>query len=104
MNRGKAGDLQSVAPLAAVQDRLRIVDPDPPGITAGSIDGMFDFSQTPQPALFLNSVTGEPEATPPPPQLPESSFPGALVATGGVVLGGAALWQVRRRRKKAAAV
>ena len=39
MDRGQTGDLEPVAPLAAVQDRLRIVDPDPVGIAAGSIDG-----------------------------------------------------------------
>jgi phospholipase C len=74
--------------------------------TAGSIDGMFNFNLKPakqQPALFLNSTTGEPEAEPsiPPAALPESSFPGALVGAGAVVLGAGAFWQYKRRRRHA---
>jgi phospholipase C len=74
--------------------------------TAGSIDDMFNFSQTPSAALYLNGTTGQPEAEPtlPTPALPESSFPGALVGAGGVVIGGAVLWQVRRRRRHAVTV
>jgi phospholipase C len=72
--------------------------------TAGSIDGMFNFNLKPakqQPALFLSSTTGEPEAEPslPTPALPESSFPGALVGAGAVVLGAGAFWQYKRRRR-----
>ena len=68
---------------------------------AGSIDDMFNFNQTPSPVLFLNGSTGEPESGPTP-ALPESPFPGALVALGIAVFAGGAFLQVRRRRSKAA--
>jgi phospholipase C len=75
---------------------------------AGTLDNLFDFNLTPakqQPALYLSPTSGQPEAEPPlppAPQLPESSFPGALVGAGAVVLGAGAFWQYRRRRHAAA--
>ena len=67
---------------------------------AGALSGMFNFTQTPTPAVFLNPTTGE-VSTAPVPLLPDSKTPILFIITGAAVAAAVLLGGGRWRQRKA---